>query len=308
MEDEEYLAFVAYLDENKYPDGCTKMQKRSLRLRSSSFRVTDGVLFRVDQDQHDRRVAKVVEVDPILRDLHFNSVGGGHFGMNATVEKVSQRYWWKGFSSSTWEFVEKLRNLPEEQPFQQGSSIYSTPYCCRQPSFQQMRYRFDWAPQRDKNGNRYDISVAISCSHCDCCGEYLTKWPELGALPNKDGSGVAKFIENIVYRFGVMKAMIHDKGTEFCNAFNRDLYNSLGTKECIATPYHPETNGLTEMFNQTLIAQLRKTTDGQDWDEHLQAIVFSYRVGQQASTKMSPFRLMYGVQPRLPIDLELPSG
>ena len=269
MEDEEYLAFVAYLDENRYPDGCTKMQKRSLRLRSSSFRVTDGVLFRVDQDQHDRPVAKVVEVDPILRDLHSNSVGGGHFGMNATVEKVSQRYWWKGFSSSTWEFVEKLRNLPEEQPFQQGSSIYSAPYCCRQPSFQQMGYRFDWAPQRDKNGNRYDISVAISCSHCDCCGEYLTKWPELGALPNKDGSGVAKFIENIVYRFG---------------------------------------DGLTEMFNQTLIAQLRKTTDGQDWDEHLQAIVFSYRVGQQASTKMSPFRLMYGVQPRLPIDLELPSG
>ena len=84
-----------YLDENKYPDGSTKIQKCSLRLRSSSFRVTDGVLFRVDQDQHDRRVAKVVEVEvePILRDLHSNSVGGGHVGMNATVEKASQRYW-----------------------------------------------------------------------------------------------------------------------------------------------------------------------------------------------------------------------
>ena len=32
MEDEEYLAFVAYLDQNKYPDGWTKTQKRSLRL------------------------------------------------------------------------------------------------------------------------------------------------------------------------------------------------------------------------------------------------------------------------------------
>ena len=149
-----------------------------------------------------------------------------------------------------------------------------------------------------KNGNRYVI-VAV---------EYLTKSPELGALPSKDASGVAKFIENIVYRFGDMKAMIHDNGTEFCNAVNRDVYNSIGTKECIATPYHPEANGLTERFNQTLITQLRKITDGQDWDEHLQSIAFSHRVGQQASTKMSPFRLMYGVQPRLPIELELPSG
>ena len=75
---------------------------------------------------------------------------------------------------------------------------------------------------------------------------------------------------------------------------------------CYALP--PDTNGLTERFSQTLIAQLRKTTDGQDWDEHLQSIAFSHRVGQQASTKMSPFRLMYGVQPRLPIERELASG
>ena len=298
MEDEEYLAFVAYLDENKYPDDWTKMQKRSLRLRSSSYRVIDGVLFRVDQDQHDRRVAKVGEVDQILRNLHSNSVGGGHFGMNATVEKVSQRYWWKGFSSSARDFVKNCEICQRNNPSNKAPPSALHPIAVDSQVFSRWGIDLIGPLKETKNGNRYVI-VAV---------EYLTKWPELGALPNKDGSGVAKFIENIVYRFGVMKAMIHDNGTEFCNAVNRDLYNSLGTKECIATPYHPETNGLTERFNQTLITQLRKITDGQDWDEHLQAIAFSYRVGQQASTKMSPFRLIYGVQARLPIELELPSG
>ena len=42
---------------------------------------------------------------------------------------------------------------------------------------------------------------------------------------------------------------------------------------------------------------------GDDWDEHIDAVLFGYRVNAQASTKFTPFELMYGVKPRLPIDL-----
>lgn len=41
-----------------------------------------------------------------------------------------------------------------------------------------------------------------------------------------------------------------------------------------------------------------------DWDDHIQSIVFAYRVNRQESTKFTPFELMYGVKARLPIDLE----
>jgi len=43
---------------------------------------------------------------------------------------------------------------------------------------------------------------------------------------------------------------------------------------------------------------------GDDWDSHIDPIVFSYRVSQQASTHLTPFELMYGVKARLPIDLD----
>jgi len=42
---------------------------------------------------------------------------------------------------------------------------------------------------------------------------------------------------------------------------------------------------------------------GDDWDEHIDAVLFGYRVNAQASTKFTPFELLYGVKPRLPIDL-----
>lgn len=40
-----------------------------------------------------------------------------------------------------------------------------------------------------------------------------------------------------------------------------------------------------------------------DWDSHLASVIFGYRVNKQGSTKISPFELLYGVRPRLPVDL-----
>ena len=63
---------------------------------------------------------------------------------------------------------------------------------------------------------------------------------------------------------------------------------------------------LTERFNKTLTTHLMKVVnaEGDNWDEHIDSILFGYRVNRQASTKISPFELLYGVKPRLPIDLD----
>jgi hypothetical protein len=41
-----------------------------------------------------------------------------------------------------------------------------------------------------------------------------------------------------------------------------------------------------------------------DWDKHLPSVIFGYRINKQGSSGFSPFELMYGVKPRLPLDLE----
>ena len=42
-----------------------------------------------------------------------------------------------------------------------------------------------------------------------------------------------------------------------------------------------------------------------NWDLFLHSLLFSYRVSCQDSTKHSPFFLVYGRQPRLPVELNL---
>jgi hypothetical protein len=39
------------------------------------------------------------------------------------------------------------------------------------------------------------------------------------------------------------------------------------------------------------------------WESYLESVLFAYRTSKQASTKYSPFFVMYGREPRLPVDL-----
>ncbi len=43
-----------------------------------------------------------------------------------------------------------------------------------------------------------------------------------------------------------------------------------------------------------------------DWDEHLSTILFSYRTTYKVGTDHTPFQLVYGLHPLLPIEYMLP--
>ena len=103
--------------------------------------------------------------------------------------------------------------------------------------------------------------------------------------------------DNIFYaRYGCTKIIISDQGREFVNKLNQFLFKKLGTEQRISTAYHPQTNSLVEIYNQTLQRSLVKLVNEQqnDWDDFLDGLLFAYRTSVQTSTKVTPFELMYG--------------
>ena len=89
--------------------------------------------------------------------------------------------------------------------------------------------------------------------------------------------------------------IISDQGREFVNKVKAELLQLSGTEHRVTSAYHPQSNGLTERFNQTLQTALIKVVNDtqNDWDEHLSAVLFAYRTAQQKATKMSPFEVMF---------------
>ena len=94
---------------------------------------------------------------------------------------------------------------------------------------------------------------------------------------------------------GCCEVLISDQGREFVNRVIQELFRLTGTEHRISSAYHPQTNGLTERFNQTLqTALLKVVNDAQNnWDERLPSVLFAYRTSVQKATGMTPFELMY---------------
>ncbi|RDX99882.1 putative protein K02A2.6, partial [Mucuna pruriens] len=81
----------------------------------------------------------------------------------------------------------------------------------------------------------FDILLAV---------DYVSKWVEAKATKTNDAKTVVEFVKsNIFYKFGVLKAMISDQGSHFCNHTMATLLEKYGVVHKVATTYHPQTNG-----------------------------------------------------------------
>lgn len=149
--------------------------------------------------------------------------------------------------------------------------------------------------ERSKAGHRYILVI------CD----YATRYPEAFPLRNTKARQVANSLIQLFSRVGVPKEILTDQGTNFTSKILRQVYSLLGIRGIKTTPYHPQTDGMVERFNQTLKSMLRKfvSESGADWDQWLPYLLFAYREVPQASTGFSPFELLFGREVRGPLDI-----
>jgi transposase InsO family protein len=113
------------------------------------------------------------------------------------------------------------------------------------------------------------------------------------------------FFTEIVRLHGVPNTIVSDRDVKFLSHFWRTLWFKLGTKLLFSTTCHPQMDGQTEVVNHTLSTMLWAIlkTNLQLWEECLPHIEFAYNRSVHSTTKVSPFQVVYGFNPRAPIDL-----
>ncbi|KAG3234887.1 hypothetical protein PI124_g20068 [Phytophthora idaei] len=99
-------------------------------------------------------------------------------------------------------------------------------------------------------------------------------------------------IEGVICRHGVPERLLSDRGSNFTSNLARSLYETLGIKKLFGSVYHPQTQGLVERFNGSLVGMLRM-------------VLFAYRTACHEGLGDTPFFSLSGRDPVLPVDLAI---
>lgn len=227
----------------------------------------------------------------------FILLGGGHFGRDKTLQKVSSRYFWKNLYSDVREYVNSCDKCQRTNAKLQKQAGQLHPIKVQPQVWKRVGIDLIGPLSTTKKGNKYIIT----------CTDYFSKWIEADSLADKTAQSVAKFLLRLICRLGCFEYCHSDQGREFVNQLNSTLFDMVGIKHCVSAAYHPQSNGLDERTNRTVSRALLKFINLQqdDWDEQLDGVLFSYRTSVHASTKYTPFYLMYGRDPVLPIELRV---
>ena len=236
----------------------------------------------------DRPVCDIADRTPVIAECHKL----GHFGVLRTAAMVAERFYWGGIVQDCKNYIRNCHVCSlEHTHFSQPQQLQSIPV--NDHSFYRVGIDLVGPLTLSKSGNRY-IVVAM---------DYLTKWPEVAAIPDKKASTVTEiFLENIVSRHGCPKEVLSDNIGEFMAEFDSVLQR-IHIDHRLTSTNHPQANGLVERFNGTLCAALRKCAaeNTDDWDKWIPSILLGYRSTVQASTRYTPFFMLYARQPTLPL-------
>ena len=107
--------------------------------------------------------------------------------------------------------------------------------------------------------------------------------------------------------YGWPEKIFTDQGRSFENNLIKELCGLAQVKKLHISPYHPETNGQHEHFNTTLINMLGTlpTHAKRNWQEWITMLTHAYNCTVSSVTGFSPYFLMLGQTPKIPLDIEM---
>ena len=261
-----------------------KGKKKSYSIRD------DGVLLK-----NGKIVVPQHEVPLILWMLHDHPMSG-HVGETKLLERVRQRFFISDLKKTVRNYLKKCKCSRSKA--RKGKRVGRTitfshygPLDCLQVDLV--------GPFPTSNGkNLYWVTMI----------DRFTRCLELVAVKSREAKEVARAIfDTWVTRYGCPLVLMADN--EFRSGILKELLALTKTSQIHTAPYKPSTNGLCERVHAfaQMMLQNAKMENVRDWDQYLPAIRFAIMTSRLDGFGFSPYQLLYGRNPRLPVDSLIPN-
>ena len=138
--------------------------------------------------------------------------------------------------------------------------------------------------------------------------DHFTRYAQAYVTRTQTAQTMAKTLwDKFIVHYGLPEKILMDQGCNFEIQLVADLCELMGVQKIQTSPYHPQANGQCERFNSTLINMLGilPKEKKSEWKNHVGTLVHAYNCTQNLATGFSPYCLMFGRQPHLPVDVAL---
>ncbi len=291
--DDDLRAMKEYLQNGLLP------QDRNLAYwivcRSDEFMLKGGLLLKAERMRRGKeRTVKLVTVVPLKlrKDLiaayHNHPAIGGHMDTVRTCTRIRQLFWWSRLYSDVADYVKSCLTCRTTAKRTATAAPVKTH---EQPSrpFEFMAVDLLSLPESE-SGNKYAMVLV----------DYFTRYVIVVPIKDKRGATITKAImEKVVLVHGRPEQLLSDKGGEFDNELLQEVCVCIGTKKAYTTPYRPQSDGMVERFNRTLLRLLTCFVDHAQchWDDTLPYVLYAYNTSISSATGERPFSIVYGRDP-----------
>ena len=224
----------------------------------------------------------------------------GHLGVKRTLEKVRRNWDWRHVARDVQQVVEtcdlcqRFQGSPKKMEAPLTTIVASWPW-----EVVTLDFLSGFMPS--KPGGWQGCVVV--------CDRFTRLMHVMECNMHPTAEEAAKlFVKLVVRQHGVPRKIITDRGTQFESELWHEVVAMLGSKVALASTHHPQSNGLTERMNRTLIAMIRRVCAQQQngWVEALPLVEFAYNNSVHSATGVTPFQADTGRSPIVPASLLTP--
>ena len=164
---------------------------------------------------------------------------GGHLGKKKTAERIMRRFYWPTLFREVADFCRSCQECQKSSHRRVPRSPMIPLPVITEP-FERIAMDIVGPLPHSRAGHRYILVV------CD----YATRYPEAVPMRSIDTEHVAEELVLMFARVGLPREILTDQGANFTSELLAEIYRLLHIDSLRTSPYHPQTDGMVERFNE----------------------------------------------------------